>query len=111
MTDRKITLGGKDYPFKPLTLGQMKAVGIGSAKKTRKVTDPSAEEGNWYDGTFEIIAAGTGMTLDQVTKLEGVKLNELIDASRTILDECGLIKVTAGTAEAGAMGEAPGTAG
>jgi len=111
MTARKITLGGKDYEFKPLNLGQMKAVGIGSAKQQRKASDPAAEEANWYDGSFDVIAAALGKTVDEVMKIEGVTLPELLECNRTIFESCGLIKVKPPVALGSASGEATGAAG
>lgn len=109
MTKLKVTLGGTEREVKPLTLGQMKAIGIGSAKIKRPAQSAEQEEANWYDGVFDILAAALQMSLEEVQKIEGVTLKELLDAQRAILDACGLIKVKA---EGGTgSGEAAGATG
>lgn len=108
MEKMKVTLGGSDYEFEPLTLGQMRAIGIGSAKMQRKTVDTVTEEANWYEGTFEIIAAATGKKLEEIVAIRGVRLGELIAANRLILDACGLIVAKADSSSAG---EATGAAG
>ena len=93
MTKIKVTLGGVEREIKPLTLGQMKAVGIGAAKNSRPASDPAVIEANWYDSVFDVLAAAMSVSVEDIQKIEGVTLKELIEAQRAILDSCGLIKV------------------
>jgi hypothetical protein len=94
VTDRKtITLGDRgEVGIRPIDLGMLKAIGIGSARmQSAPTADNVKKEGLWYDGTFEVIAVGTGLTIEEVTAITGVTLEQLVKASRTIFEITGLI--------------------
>ena len=110
MTDdrKKVTLGGKDYDIKPIDLGTMREIGLGSA--TMQSTAPGdvvAKEGAWYDGTFQVLSAALKMKLEDVTKIEGVTIQELVEANKKIFLLTGLVVAKA---ERPKPGEAAGVA-
>jgi hypothetical protein len=114
VTDRKnfITLGGNEFEIKPLDLGTLKEIGIGAAKmQVVDIKDPRGEvinkESNWYDGTFGVIAAATKMSVEDVLKIEGATLQELLAANRAIFLLTGLVTETAKPKKSG-LGEESG---
>ena len=93
MINPTISLAGSAYPISPLTLGQLKAVGVGNARviESFKKLDVVEREAAWFDGAYEVIAAATGLSLEEVLTLPGVKRPELTEALRAIYDECGML--------------------
>lgn len=100
-----VTLGGKQFPIKPITLGQMKRIGIGGSRiqqlamigkpgidgRLIEAPDTIKREENFYSGSFEVLSAGLGMEVAAVEALEQVTLAELMEATKTIFTLCGLI--------------------
>jgi hypothetical protein len=102
VTNRKITLGGKEFEIRPIDLGTMKRIGLGSAKMTTAPSnDPVAREGAWYDGTFEVLAAGLGKTVEEVLAIEDVTLQDLLAANRVIFEVTGLVTEKANNKKGG----------
>lgn len=92
MDVRKIMLGEIEYEVQPLTLDALRRCGIGTAKVQLKTVTPVEAEANWYEGTYDILAAGIGMDLETFKKLRGVTLDQLLAANNVVLEVCGLIK-------------------
>lgn len=92
-----VTLGGRTFPIRPLTLDEIKAVGIGAAKQRQAIAsqtdgaDWAAAEGKWYDATFEVIAAATGTKVEDLRALPGSNFDELCKAYRACLIRAGLL--------------------
>ncbi|HXP29711.1 MAG TPA: hypothetical protein VN832_01385 [Stellaceae bacterium] len=106
-----LTFGGQDFTVRPLTIGQLRAVGVGAAKLRQTADDPVAAEGAWYDAMAEIISAALRrdhpeMTVEAVLALEA-DVPRLVEANRVILRLSGL--VPAGEARAAAPNGASST--
>lgn len=96
-----ITLGGQAFTVGPLTLSQMRQVGIGGAKirhggetvdaKGKKGYDPVAAESAWYDGTFDIISVAIGKSRAELEAMQGVTFDELFKANNAIFEVSGLV--------------------
>jgi hypothetical protein len=100
-----VTLGGKQFPIKPITLGQMKRIGIGGSRIQQlamigkpgidgnlvEVPDTLKREENFYSGSIEVLSGGLGLDVAAVEAIEGVTLAELLVATKTIFTLCGLI--------------------
>jgi hypothetical protein len=91
-----LTFGARDYAIRPLTLGQLRAIGIGAARLRSLPADPAAAEAQWYDCMAEIVAAALQrdhpeMTIESVLALE-TDLPGLLAANRAILELSGLVK-------------------
>jgi hypothetical protein len=97
-----IKLGGEDFPVEPLTLGQLRAIGIGGARM-RPVAgaDPAKAEEAWYDGTIEVLCAALKKKPDEIKAIAGVTLDQLLEANKEIFKISGLTK----KAEAAKPGE------
>lgn len=89
-----IKLGGVDYVVGPMTLGQMRVIGVGTARwrlsKGQYKDDPVAAEQNWYQGTIEMVAAALGKSQQDVNQLVGITLQELLEANAAIIRVSGL---------------------
>lgn len=90
-----IRFGGQDYTIRALTFGQMRDVGIGSAKATRKTDNPADREADFFNSALEVIRAALSrdnpeMTLDKIIATE-TTFQEIVDAHRAILGHAGLI--------------------
>jgi hypothetical protein len=98
--DRKIRLGEKDYEIAPINLGTLKLIGMGSAKaqSVDRNKDAILSEERWYEGTYEVVAAGLGWfdekekpDVKRLLRLEGIQLPEVIAAARQIYLVTGLV--------------------
>ncbi|MDB5405676.1 MAG: hypothetical protein JWL84_588 [Rhodospirillales bacterium] len=99
----KITLAGTDYEIRPLTLGQLRTLGIGL--RTPYSEDPAKAEGDAYDRMVANVAAALSrgnpdMTAEAIFESE-ITLAELNAANRAILEHSGLVVAPKGEAEAG----------
>jgi hypothetical protein len=96
VTDKKtVRLGDRgDVEVKPIDLGTLKAIGMGSAKAKAgsALTDIVKGEELWYDGTYDVISAATAIPLEDLKKITGVTLDELLEASSVIFLATGLLK-------------------
>lgn len=94
MKTATITLAGQLYEVGPLNLGQMKQIGIGTAKwgdfDPKSPGSKAKAEDAWYEGTFDILSAALGKPRVEIESLQGVTLIELIDANAKILEASGL---------------------
>jgi hypothetical protein len=103
MPETKITLAGRDYGIRPLTLRQLRDLGICLARGRTAPTDAAAAEQLAYDNMIETVAAALArdhpaMTGEAILDLE-VTLAELQRANLAILEHSGLV-VAAGKAAA-----------
>ena len=99
-----IFFGERRFTIRPLTIGQLRAIGIGAAKLRQAPDDPVSAEAAWYDGMAEIISAALirdhpEMTVAAVLDLEA-DVPRLIEANRTILRLSGLVPAGEGVAAA-----------
>ena len=99
-----LKFGDRTFTVRPLTLGQLRAIGVGSARIRTLPADPIDAEAAWYDTNFEILAAALGrdypeMTPEAVRGLE-TDFRGLLETSSAILRLSGLIP--SGEAKAGA---------
>jgi hypothetical protein len=95
MPDVTIRLGGRDYVVRPLTLRQLRELGVCLAKARAAPPDPAAAEKLAYDNMVETVAAALSrdnpvVTADVILDLE-VTLTELSQANMTILQHSGLV--------------------
>lgn len=88
-----ITLGDQNYEVGPLTLAQLREIGVGSAELLGpQGTTPAEIETEWYNSTFKIIGVAIGKTSEEIEQLEGVVRPQLLDAQRTIWLLSGIVK-------------------
>jgi hypothetical protein len=104
MAATTLVFGSREYTIRPLTIGQLRAIGIGAAKLRQPAQDPVAAEGAWYDSMAEIISAALmrdhpEMTTDAVLGLES-DVQRLLEANRSILRLSGLVPPGEGPAAA-----------
>jgi hypothetical protein len=97
MDDRKVTLGTQELTVRPITLGVMKRLGMGAAKQRhagangmKREDDWAKAEGEWYDGTMEILSAGLGKTVAELEAIENVTFDQLNAANLRVLVVSGL---------------------
>ena len=103
MPETTITLAGRNYAVRPLTLRQLRDLGICLAKGRAAPSDAAAAERLAYDAMIETIAAALArdhpaMTGEAILDLE-ISLVELQRANLAILEHSGLV-VAAGKAAA-----------
>ncbi len=102
-----ITLAGKNYDIKPLTLGQLRTLAV--LQRRPYSDDPGTAEGEAFDSMVGKISAALStshpeMTAEKIFAME-ITFGELVAANRTILEASGLIvskDTPAGEAQAGA---------
>ncbi len=93
MEKTMISLGAESLQVVPITLGVLKKIGIGSAKMQKEDGggDPVAKEAAWYEGTMDVICAGTGKTPAEIEAIQDVTLQQLLTANRTVFLVSGLV--------------------
>lgn len=93
MKTAKISLGDEQYTVGPLTLAQLRAIGVGSADLANSVSeDPIETERKWYTTTFQIISDAIGKPVAEVEEIKGADRPQLFEAQRKIFILTGLIK-------------------
>lgn len=106
-----LVFGGREFTVRPLTIGQLRAIGVGAAKLRQRPEDPVAAEARFYDAVAEIISAALlrdhpEMTPEAVLGLEA-DVPRLVEANRIILRLSGLVPM--GEAQAAASNGASST--
>ncbi len=109
-----ITLGGRVFTIRPLTLRQIRDLGVGLVKAAARPTDAAAAEREAYDRMVETVAGGLARDYPEITAealldME-VSLAELQRARLAVLEHSGLIE-SKGEAAAGASTGATSMAG
>lgn len=89
--ERIVVLGGKEFEIGPIDLGTLKLIGIGCQRAATGGTDKVVSEAAWYDGSFDVLAAGLKLDRAAVEKLENVTLGEIIAATKKIYIITGLV--------------------
>lgn len=95
---RTITLGGRDYPIAPLTLGQMRNVGPAFTRIAGDTPEGMAAQITVIHAA--ISAADPTIKVSDVDALVGVTLYELTAAIAAIAELIGLNRRLAATGEA-----------
>jgi hypothetical protein len=101
-----IELGSVSYGVGPMTLSQMRELGIGSMRMITSFTDDKvANEVAWYDSTFEMLGFVLVKTPEEIGALTGVNFEQLQAARAEILRVAGLVPDKKETAPQGKAGE------
>lgn len=92
MLTSTITLGDKEFSVGPLTLKQLRLIGMGGAELANPSGKTAGEkEYDWYSTTYKIIAAATGLDVSQIEDMVDVTRPQLFEAQRLIFKITGLI--------------------
>jgi hypothetical protein len=107
MTDRTITLGGIQLVVAPIPLGRLKRLlptfcRVGAGLEAKRFDEAT------IGGLIEIIADGTGKTIDEVEAIPAT-LHELVIALGVVAEVAGLIERGAAPGGAPPAAAAPST--